>query len=293
MSAPGGDERALFLPLRELEIDATQVIEKALEKRPKARKFWQLISTDGEVLENWRMANFVAVTKMGMNDHGETHAKIATASALTMLDLLLDAEKAPDIVRYGLGDVDDAALVVTAATLCHDFGNLIHRTDHQGLSVTLARPVLDRLLPEVYPQEMVRVQIRSFILSAIYSHLGEPPPLTLEAGLVCVGDSTDMTKGRGRQAFASGSITIHTVSALAVDRVIVRKGLKKPIELQIYLSNPAGIFQVEEILAPRVHAASLADRIDVTAFMIRDGRKTEIVKGIRMEGSRFVPFSDQ
>jgi metal-dependent HD superfamily phosphatase/phosphodiesterase len=285
-------EDSLRLPFREFEAEATEVIESSLAERPKARRFWKLISSDPEVEGNWKMANFVAVTRMGMNDHGKTHAKIATASALTMLNLLLDHGRQPDIVVHELGDVDDAFLAVTAATLCHDFGNLIHRTAHENLSVTLALPVLDRLLPEIYPQKSVRFQIRSFILSAIYSHLGDPPPLTLEAGLVCVGDATDMTKGRGRQAFASGSITIHTVSALAVDRVIIRKGAEKPIELQIHLSNPAGIFQVQEILAPRVRASSLADSIDIIALTTHSQREGEIVGGIRMKGSRFVPFTD-
>jgi metal-dependent HD superfamily phosphatase/phosphodiesterase len=287
------NEEGLHLPFRELETGAVEEIERSLEKRPKARNLWQLLSSDREVQENWRMANFVTVSRMGMNDHGETHAKIATASALTMLDLLLDAGHQPDIVRAGMGDEDDAALVVLGATLCHDFGNLIHRKAHESLSVQLALPVLDRILPRIYREDAVRFRIRSYILSAIYSHLGNPPPVTLEAGLVCVGDSTDMTKGRGREAFDSGSVTIHTVSALAVDRVIIQKGTRKPIELTIYLSNSAGIFQVQEILAPRVRASSLEDYIEVIAITQRGEKEKKIVRSVRMEGSTFVPLSDR
>jgi metal-dependent HD superfamily phosphatase/phosphodiesterase len=131
MHGDAGTDDGLLLPFRELEADAIRIIEKTLQERPKAWRCWQRISNDPEGRENWMMANFVAVTKMGMNDHGETHAKIATASALTMLDLLLDAGRLPDIVRFGYGDINDAALVITAATLCHDFGNLIHRTAHE------------------------------------------------------------------------------------------------------------------------------------------------------------------
>jgi metal-dependent HD superfamily phosphatase/phosphodiesterase len=288
-----GTNDVLLLPFRELEADAIRIIGRTLKERPKAWRCWQLISTDPEVRENWMMANFVAVTKMGMNDHGEIHAKIATASALTMLDLLLDAGRLPDIVRSGYGDLDDAALVITAATLCHDFGNSIHRIAHENVSVQLALPVLDRLLLEIYPDEAKRFRIRAFILSAIYTHHGNPPPLTLEAGLVCVGDSSDMTKGRGRQAFDSGSITIHTVSALAVNQVVIQKGAQKPIELRIYLSNSAGIFQVQEVLAPKVRTSSLAESIEVVAIMTPSETEEQIVKGIRMEGSRFVLFADQ
>ncbi|MDD1673620.1 MAG: hypothetical protein LUP99_04340 [Methanomicrobiales archaeon] len=292
MNESTGIQEGLQLPFRELEADAIRVIGRSLKDKPKARKLWELLSLDGEAQSNWRMANFVAITKLGMNDHGETHAKIATASALTMLDLLLEAGHSPDIVRSGFGDIDDATLVITAATLCHDFGNLIHRKAHEDLSVILAMPVLDRLLPKIYLGNSIRSQIRSFILSAIYSHHGDPPPLTMEAGLVCVGDSLDMTKGRGRQAFASGSITIHTVSALAVDKVVIRRGKKKPIELRIQLSNSAGIFQVQEILAPKVRSSPLSELVEVTAITTPGEQEERIVQGIHMAGSKFLPFQD-
>src|SRR5208337_4922076 len=106
---------------------------------------------------------------------------------------------------------------------------------------------------------------KSFILSAMYTHHGEPKPLTIEAALVCIGDSTDMTRGRGRAAFERGSITIHSVSALAIERVEIRKGKEKPIELRITMSNSAGIYQVQEILAPKVRAGPLADFVEVIA----------------------------
>jgi metal-dependent HD superfamily phosphatase/phosphodiesterase len=67
-----GMKEVLFLSFRALEEDAVQVIENVLESYPKARKFWQLIASDEETRENWKMANFVAVTGMGMNDHGES-----------------------------------------------------------------------------------------------------------------------------------------------------------------------------------------------------------------------------
>jgi hypothetical protein len=240
------------------------------------------------------MADFVATRKLGMNDHGETHAKVATASALTMLDLLEDAGVQPDFVAGGLGDRDDAALVVLVATLCHDFGNMIHRIDHADLSIVLAVPVLDRLLPEVYPDPVKQTQVKSFILSAMYTHHGEPKPLTIEAALVCIGDSTDMTKGRGRAAFERGSITIHSVSALAIERVEIRKGKEKPIELCISMSNSAGIYQVQEILAPKVRAGPLSGYVEVIAITDACAGEYEhrIVGGIRMDGAKFVPYTE-
>ena len=276
----------------DLEVHATGIITRHLVHRPKAKKMWTLLSRDAEVQALWRMANYVAATKLGMNDHGRTHATVATASALTMLDLLEGSPFTPDIVAGGFGDADDAALAVMTAMLCHDLGNTVHREDHADLGVVIALPILDRLLPEIYRDPAQCTAIRSFILSAMYSHHGIPKPLTIEAALVCVADSTDMTKGRGRVAFESGSITIHSVSALSIEKVEIKKGEEKPIGLVIHMSSPAGIFQVQEILAPKVRAGPLADAVDVVAVTTDEAHAAgnAIVSGIRMQGGKFVPL---
>ena len=101
-----------------------------------------------------------------------------------------------------------------------------------------------------------------------------------------------MTKGRGRAAFERGSITIHSVSALAIERVEIRKGKDKPVELCISMSNSAGIYQVQEILAPKVRAGPLSGYVEVIAVTDACAGEYEhrIVGGIRMEGAKFVPF---
>jgi len=275
----------------DLEAHSETIIRNHLKKRPRAGTMWDLITGDPDIVTGWQMANFVAAKKLGMNDHGRTHVTVATASALTLLDLLEGSSFVPDIVAGGFGDRDDAALIVMTAMLFHDLGNMVHREDHADLSVVLAQPILDRLLPRIYDDPQKRTAIRSFILSAIYSHHGIPKPLTVEAAIVCIADSTDMTKGRGRVAFESGSITIHSVSALSIERVEIRKGREKPIELVIHMSSPAGIFQVQEILAPKVLAGPLAGAVDVIAVTDgSNGEKKEIVSGIRMQGAKFVPY---
>jgi len=276
----------------DLEARSMDIIEHHITRRPRAKKMWELLTGDAGVQAGWRMANYVASTKLGMNDHGRTHVTVATASALTMLDLLDGSPFTPDIVAGKFGNRDDAALVVMTAMLCHDLGNMVHREDHAGLGVTLAIPLLDRLLPEIYEDPQKRMAIRSFILSAIYTHHGVPRPLSIEAALVCIADSTDMTKGRGRVAFESGSITIHSVSALAIEKVEIKKGAEKPIGLVIHMSSSAGIFQVQEILAPKVRAGPLADAVDVIA-VTTEGAQADgqtIVSGIQMQGAKFVPL---
>jgi uncharacterized protein len=277
----------------DLEARSTEIIVHHLSCRPRAKQMWELLTGDPEVQASWRMANYVASTKLGMNDHGRTHVTVATASALTMLDLLDGSPFVPDIITGKFGDRDDAALVVLTAMLCHDLGNMVHREDHADLGVVLALPILDRLLPAIYDDPQKRTAIRSFILSAIYTHHGVPKPLTIEAALVCIADSTDMTRGRGRVAFESGSITIHSVSALAIEKVEIRKGKEKPIGLVIHMSSSAGIFQVQEILAPKVRAGPLADAVDVIAVTSKKAHAAgqTIVSGIRMQGAKFVPYT--
>ena len=101
-----------------------------------------------------------------------------------------------------------------------------------------------------------------------------------------------MTKGRGRVAFESGSITIHSVSALAIEKVEIKKGAEKPIGLVIHMSSSAGIFQVQEILAPKVRAGPLADAVDVIAVTTEGAHAAgqAIVSGIRMQGVKFDPI---
>jgi len=276
---------------RSLEDQSVDTIRRFLTGKPRTTAMWELLINDTVVKTHWEMADYVATTKLLMNDHGRTHAMVATASALTMLDLAISAGVTPDFVKSGFGDNDDAALIVLTATLCHDCGNIVHRQEHAELAVSLMIPVLDRLLPSVYTEPAKLTQIKTFILSAIYTHHGEPRPLTIEAAVVCIGDASDMTKGRGRAAFERGSVTIHSVSALAIERVDIRKGTAKPIELRIFMTNSAGIYQVQEILAPKVRAGPLAGSVDVVAItdVADEDHEQRIVGGIRMDGAKFVP----
>lgn len=238
-------------------------ITDLVSDKPKTKEIWEVLCNDPELNSHWDSAYGITVRKLGMNDHGRVHAMVATASALKILDLLVLAGIEPDIVVEGVGDLDDAYLIVLIAALCHDIGNEIHREGHISHSLILVIPILDRILPMIYDGTRKLIRIRSFILSAIYSHHGEPRPLTIEAGVVCIGDATDMTTGRARSAYDQGRMTIHTISALSIDQVSIVKGDKFPVEIQIWMSNYAGLFQVQEILNPKILAGPLTRYIEV------------------------------
>lgn len=251
----------------DLESWAVETIQSLLADYPLAAQVYQALATDEEVITHWEMANYMTVVKLGYNDHGETHAKIATAYALTILRRLLDNGIELDLIADGLGDEQDAFLVVLIATLLHDIGNQAGRVGHEAISVSLAMPILNRILAPVYPSVARRTRLNACIAHAILSHDLNPPPLTLEAAIVAVGDGADLTKGRGRIAFDLGKVDTHSVSALAIDAVTIQAGEERPVEIFVSMSNAAGIFQVEQTLTKKVLNTPLRDWVAVTAVI--------------------------
>lgn len=278
-----------------------ETINNIVSKYPKAQRVWDQLRNDSFMSAQWDMSDYIAVTKMGYNAHGDIHAKIVTANALKMLDLLLEAGVQPDIVKalqetsesgnpVESGDVDDAHLIILLSGLLHDIGNQVNRPDHNLHSEILAIPILDKLLTPTYPDERKRGVIRGFILHCIYTHMEDVPSYTLEASLVKVADGTDMTKGRGRAPYEMGNVNIHCVSAMSIGDVEITKGREKPIGIRINMTNSAGIFQVEEILHKKLTAGVAGRYIEITAQTIPEEPSIDerIVYKITVEQDKFV-----
>jgi metal-dependent HD superfamily phosphatase/phosphodiesterase len=275
----------------DLEENSVATVGRRLSNYPKAKRMFEALVADPEMRANWDMGDYIAVSKLQYNDHGEIHAKIVAASAVEMLSLLLEAGVQPDVISSGAGDEDDAFMVVTAGSLLHDIGNQVHRERHASSSAYLAIPVLDRLMPQVYSDTEQRIELRGFILHAIHCHGTEPEPLTVEAGLVAVGDATDMTKGRGRMAFDLGNINIHSVSALSIEQVVISKGKDTPIDITIVMSNSAGIFQVQECLLHKVLHSPMNGLVNIAVATTPEDVPTDqrIVHCLKMTGRQLVP----
>ncbi|MCX8095788.1 MAG: phosphohydrolase [Caldisericia bacterium] len=275
-----------------IETESLNYIEESIKNYPKSMECFKTILSDPEVRANWDLANFIAVKKLKYNDHGEVHAKIVCASALKMLDILLEKGFKPDFINEGGGDEDDEHLIILSAALLHDIGNQIYRENHALHSTYLAIPILERVLPKFYEDLERRTEVRGFILNAIYAHDADVPDFTIEASLVGIGDATDMTKGRGRMAYDLGSLSIHTISALAIERVLILKGEDKPIEIVIEMSNSSGIFQVQEILGKKIIGGPLENLISLKAEVtpIEANYDKRIVRAITLKGKGFVSF---
>lgn len=272
--------------------EADLAIRADLAMYPKTLAAYNALSHDEEALANWDMANYITVRKLGYNDHGRVHAWVTGAASLAILELLVAAGVKPDVIESGAGDLDDTYAVVLLGTMLHDIGNQVHRVGHEAHGVTLALPILDRVLKPIYADATQRTKLRGFILHSIDCHDLNPPPLTLEGGVTAVADGTDITKGRGRKAFARGSVDIHSISALAVEQVTISRGLEKPVEISVSMNNSAGIFQVEETLARKVIRTPLEPYVSVTAITdASSDHDMRIVSKVALEDGRFVNLS--
>jgi len=245
--------------------DAERTITSLVADYPKAKRMWELLRDDPEVNADWDMANYIAVAKLGFNDHGDIHVKIVAANALKMLKILLDNGILTSVIKERAGDEDDVHLIVLAGALLHDIGNQVHRENHNVSGVYLAVPLLNRILPKVYEDEEVMYEIRGHILHSIYSHEFDIKDLTEEAALVGIADGTDMTQGRGRLAFDKGNVNIHTVSALSIEKLEITKGEERPIRIVIEMNNSAGVFQIQETLGRKIVGSPLEEAFEVVA----------------------------
>lgn len=258
------------------------ILNIPLKGNTKLKTIQEFIDSDPELHMLWRCANVLAIDRMGYSDHGPTHVKLVANKAIKLLRLLIDRKIEPSIkVNYGMG-IDDAEVVVLLASVTHDLGMSITREGHEALSVGLARDVLKRCLPLIYGPEEAAI-VSSETLHAVISHQASARPLTLEAGVVKVADALDMERGRARIPYEAGQINIHSVSALSIERVSIEEGAVKPINVRIEMSNPAGIFQVDNLLATKIRGSGLEGYISVEVIVAGGERFTMDESKFRLE----------
>ncbi|MCW4035268.1 MAG: phosphohydrolase, partial [Candidatus Bathyarchaeota archaeon] len=232
---------------------------------PKVAQMFRLLETDTEVQNILRMSNVMAVERLRYNDHGPVHAKIVAGSALEIFSNIIQDVK-PTTVQNKVCSEEDAKVVVLCGSYLHDLGNSIHRVDHEFHSIILANPILDRLLKTVYPDDpALAVRLKTEILHCIYAHEEEVQCLTIEAGTTKIADGTDMAKGRTRIPYRTGKVDIHSLSALSIMHVEIEKGKRKPVQIFVNMNNPAGVFQIEEVLERKLETSGITDLVDIIA----------------------------
>jgi hypothetical protein len=265
-----------IVKIEELEVAESVQVARDLESRferrivmhvpdrhnPKLHRVMEIVNTDDDLYAVWTAANVNAVERLGMTDHGPVHVKIVMNIAVRMLRLLAEAGIEPGVVENYKMEQNDAEVVVALAALLHDLGMSIHRAEHETYSLFIAQAKLEQILPEIYSRREQTI-IRSEVLHAIISHRSGGKPLTLEAGIVRIADALDMAKGRSRIPFSSGSLSIHSVSATAVESVSLGRGSVKPIAVTVELSNSAGLFQLDQLLRNKLDGSGLEAYLEV------------------------------
>ena len=247
----------------------------------KLRRLLENVDADPQIKAWWHVANVNAVLRLAINDHSWVHIQIITNIALKLCRLLVKHGVQPSMVRdYGM-QPDDSEVVVVLAALLHDVGMSIHRRDHEDWSLFLAEPKMRQLLADVY-DEPERTVVVSEALQAITSHRADGEPLSLEAGMLRVADALDMAKGRSRIPFERGSVSIHSLSAAAIDEVRITDGQSRPVMVEIVMNNSSGIYQVDGLLKAKLTGSGLEPYVEVVARIDTEAEK-RLVPVYRLE----------
>jgi metal-dependent HD superfamily phosphatase/phosphodiesterase len=226
--------------------------------------FLEEVNADQQVKAWWHVSAVNATRRLGMSDHSWVHIQIVLNIGLRLARLLFRRGVVPSVTAdYGLTE-RDAEVVIAAGCLFHCVGMSIHRDDHERFSLFLTADKLGSLLERAY-EEPERTIIVSEALHAIIGHRRKGAPFTIEAGIVRVADALDMARGRSRVPFESGHQNIHSLSAYAIEQVKISPGRDRAVRVEIAMSNSAGIFQVDELLATKLRGSGLEEHIEVIA----------------------------
>lgn len=255
-------------------IKAEQEIAKLVSAYPKAKQMYAAILKNEQLRALWDACNYIALKKLLYSDHGPIHGFVAARNALLILQILKNKKILTDLVQDQRADWDDVHLLVMTAALFHDIGNAVHRELHWLTGPILFQQTIYEELLKIYNVEKATF-FKVYLFNIIYAHESNVQKVTMEASIVGLGDYTDMTRGRAIGILGEGKYNIHTVSAAAIERVLITSGQKKPIRITVELSNSAGIFHVEEALVKNLLSGTLKNEVEIIAEVVPRGRKTE------------------
>jgi uncharacterized protein len=243
--------------LAEVRIKAPTRGNRRLERLLKA------VNGDQQMKAWWHVQG-VNAARLNMSDHSWVHVQVVVNIALRLGRLLFRRGVEPGMVsEHGMTE-RDAEVVIAAAALFHCVGMQVHRTDHEAYSLFLTADKLGEVLEGVY-EEPERSVVVAEAMHAIIGHRRAGDPFTVEAGIVRVADALDMARGRSRVPFEAGHRNIHSLSAYAIEEVKIAAGRDRAVRVEILMSNSAGIFQVDELLATKLRGSGLEEHIEVVA----------------------------
>jgi len=272
--------------VRETRLTPAEAIEKMHINLPvrgnrKLRRLLERVNEDRQLKGWWHVSNVNAVVRLEINDHSWVHIQIVANIALKILRQLFKHGVETSVVTdYGF-ERADAEVVVTLSSLLHCIGMSVHRLGHEDFSLFLAEPKLRELLRGLYEEPDLTVVV-SEVLQAITSHRADGQPLTLEAGILRVADALDMAEGRSRIPFERGRVSMHSLSAAAIDEVAIKDGDARPVMIEIVMNNSSGLFQVDGLLKAKLRGSGLEPYVEVIAHIVTEAEK-RLVPVYRLE----------
>src|SRR2546426_4738365 len=239
----------------------------------KLRELIERVNADKQLKGWWHAANVNAVKRLGINDHSWVHIQIVANIALRLLRILAKRDVEPAMVADYKMKQEDAEVVVLLGALLHCVGMAVHRDRHEDWSLFLAEPKARELLAGIYSEPELSVVV-SEVLETITSHRESGHPLTLEAGIVRVADALDIEEGRSRIPFERGRVSIHSISAAAIDEVVISEGKERAVLVEIKMNNSAGLYQVDELLKAKMRGSGLEPYVEVVARIDTEAEKS-------------------
>lgn len=245
----------------------------------------KILIDDPEIAEIQNYANHVSIVRLGYNDHGPVHMRTVARNCIKMMKILHEAKIETSLEKEKIGTFTDSLTAVLLASFMHDLGMTVGRQDHELYSVTIALPIIDRILKQVLKDDLQRrIVIRSVAMEGIVGHMGTHKIHSLEAGMILIGDGCDMTKGRARIPIAlfNGAKVgdIHKYSANSIEKVKIFNGWEsdraqelkseanseiKPICIEVEMSSEVGFFQIEEVLIQKINSSPVRPYISLYA----------------------------
>ncbi len=252
------------------ELSLESKITKRLESSPLCLELVNYLFNDEELQEMQDYANNVSIKRLGYNDHGPVHMRQVCANAIKMLNLLQDSGIKTSLEKEEIGTFEDSMCAVIIAGLMHDLGMMIGRQGHEEMSVTLAKPIIERTLMHILPDNLHRrTIIKSLAIEAIIGHMSSRKIHSVEAGIILIADGCDMTKGRARIPMAINTTPrvgdIHKYSANAITRIGIHHGERRPIRIDIEMTGEVGFFQIEEVLLTKIESSPAKEYVELYA----------------------------
>lgn len=252
------------------EISIETKITQRLQNSPLCLNLVNYLFDDEELQEMQDYANNVSIKRLGYNDHGPVHMRQVCANAIKMLNLLQDSGIKTSLEKEEIGTFEDSMCAIIIAGLTHDLGMMIGRQGHEEMSVTLAKPIIERTLMHILPDNLHRrTIIKSLAIEAIIGHMSSRKIHSIEAGIILIADGCDMTKGRARIPMAINTTPkvgdIHKYSANAINRVGIHHGERRPIRIDIEMTGDVGFFQIEEVLLTKIDSSPAKEYVELYA----------------------------